>query len=173
MSPEWIKGAIPQWDAAGIPVEDLFSHHTPNVRMQHLDLRNPWSPDLLHSAEEHERLLGSAAGYAQDPGSLPAVYGQGLWDEAEAMGIQHDDLLRALHEGGYDSVMHTGGTSRGHPHQVYIAHRPEQIYSPWVAPLQMAEPALPGAYPPARPVAPRVSPMIAALLAQNSLGRTG
>ncbi len=184
-----IPKVMQEWEQAGVPVEDVFKPYErhANVRTQFLDYRNPLNIEKVHTPEEIGALVDKLPlrrramlkdSMQLHPDILPreGMHGDTLYhtlltgNPSKVAYAGQPALARDLQHAGYDAITHLGGGGR---HQVHIVPRPEQIYSPWVAPLQMAEPALPGAFPPARPVPPRVSPLMASLLGQNVLGRAG
>lgn len=115
--------------------EEELAQLTPrqNVRMQHLDIRNPLNVEAL--SHDEKRRIADWMGRARQSDVTSRLKGVG------------PDMPRMLSELGYDGLTHLPGTGSGaigsvdEAERVWIALHPEQVYAPWVAPAAREAPS--------------------------------
>lgn len=162
-----------------------------NVRMQHIDARNPLDMDapLGSVADKMRAYLEEVAEQSADGPSrvytLDDFKDFGTRDPfaditPDAPGARAFNLVAQeygphqakgmLRELGYDSIKHTGGQiTGGAPHQVYIAFDPSQIYPPYLKPPAPVPAPLPPLMPQPGPLPYNyTNPLLMALSGYNA-----
>lgn len=107
---------------------------SPNVRMQYLDVRNPFNMDSAYPVDEINRI--QRTGLPNANYSDVADFNGNITGDFFARKIASDANVfnSRLKSAGYDGITHTGGkVTDGVPHNVVIAFDPSQVYKPYIA----------------------------------------
>lgn len=153
-----------------LPVfEEDLTGFGPHVRMQYMDVRNPFNMDLPLARQELEKIASKTNTYDMlhelDRTKSPQMAGERLWEILAGSGGEGVDKNLGqylLKKAGYDSIQHTGGlrTGMGGPtHDVFVAFDPSsQIYNPWLAPAE-------------KPMPKGMNTLLASILGHNVMAR--
>lgn len=141
-------GSVPEELASAL--SPFFAKPQPNLRMQYMDMRNPFDIDrkipyavaapLMSQVEGPKASLGARLLESKSIGG--GVYGDELYGLLRLAAGGKTEANEVLRKAGFDGITHTGGRNIGTvDHPVAIAFNNEQVYKPWVAPAEAAIPA--------------------------------
>lgn len=114
-----------------------------NVRMQHLDIRNPLDLGRTYPEDEARSLFERVVGRPlEEDAGFGHADGERLFSHmssSDGLGGGAEVIAR-LKDLGYDGITHLPGTGSaaagvgGEAERVWIAMHPDQVYAPWLAP---------------------------------------